>query len=233
MLETYAHDSTSYCYFGPSLPLELNKNTLRPSAQQPWTTHSCLAISESLFQRWWFPNDHAPSRRWSVHPKCTSQRWAGWGPALVPAWKVCPQLPDLLHSCPLALQQEVVHGTSWRAVGARDCASGGGDFQEQDDFPAMRTTTTMRTIHPVYISWLLRAAKHRSNPWVEKGLDCLVPTKIPLCTAVLKHAAEQKHSRGAVASQIVPVAAQFEEKWRKMKEQTRQSYERCLSTLTY
>lgn len=88
-----------------------------------------------------------------MDPKC--QHWASWGATAIPAWEGCPQLPDLLNSCVLALQQKVARGTSLRAVGARDCASSGGDFQEQDDFPAMRTATTMRASHPVYISWLL------------------------------------------------------------------------------
>lgn len=85
-----------------------------------------------------------------MHLKCTSQRWAGWRAAVVPVWEGCPQLPGLLRSCPLVLQQEVVHSTSLHAVGARDCASGGGGFQEQDDFLAMRTATKMRAICLVY-----------------------------------------------------------------------------------
>lgn len=125
------------------------------------------------------PNDHAPAWRWIVHSRYTSQRWAGWGATVIPAWEGYPWLPDLLHSCPLAFQKEVAYGTSLRAVGARDCASDDGDFQEQDDFPAIRTATTMRAIHPVYISWLLRAVKHSSNPWMRERDGLLGTHKKP------------------------------------------------------
>lgn len=155
-------------------------------------------------------NDCVPSWRWIVHPRYTSQCWAGWGTAVIPVWDGCPWLPGLLHSCPLALQQEVAGGISLLTVGARGCASGGGDFQEQDDFPAMQTAATTRAVHPVYINRLLWAVMHSSNPWMRKGRDGSVCTRSPLCATVLRRTAEQRHNRGDVASWITPVAAQFE-----------------------
>jgi len=50
--------------------------------------------------------------------------------------------------------------------------------------------------------------------------DCLVTTRSPLSIVVLRHAAEQNHSRGAAASWIVPMAAQFD---KDMKENERKN----------
>lgn len=129
-------------------------------------------------------NHHVPAWMWIVHPRYTSQCCAGWGTTVIPVWHGCPWLPGLLHSHPLAPQQEVAGGISLPAVGARSCASGGGDFQEQNDFPAMWTAARVRAVHPVYIRRLLRAVKHSWNPWMRKGMDCLVGQEalvVPQC----------------------------------------------------